>query len=421
MMPHLTMRSRVVVGAIGVPALLAGIVGTAASAPAVLPGVRPPAAPIDDQVAAADNGLKAAKRALDAAQTTLDQAAAQLPQAQARVQQALNDLAAAQEAEAQARKAVADAQKAVAAQRIQIAKTQADIDALKAQIAVLARQVYTSGGEYTELEILLESQDPSQFASQLNAVRRQARSNSGTLDRIVELKQELQAKLAQLAALEASAKASQEEADANAAKAEASKNDADAAQQRVQQIISQRQSAVAEADANRAKLKTIYLGLLAEQRRQAEEAARNHQIGSVAWAGQEAAAAHAVAFALSQVGHRYNPNGGTGPTYGCNGFSWRAWHEAGSKWPLLMAQDQSTSKYTQRVPLAAAKPGDVIFYRMNNGTDWRPNAIDHVGIIVDPASGKFVHAANSRDGVKLSNYKTEDHYSHPAAVVRVIR
>ena len=25
-------------------------------------------------------------------------------------------------------------------------------------------------------------------------------------------------------------------------------------------------------------------------------------------------------------------------------------------------------QYTQRVPLAAAKPGDVIFYRMNNGT-----------------------------------------------------
>ena len=55
---------------------------------------------------------------------------------------------------------------------------------------------------------------------------------------------------------------------------------------------------------------------------------------------------------------------------------------------------------------------------MNNGTDWRENAIDHVGIIVDPASGKFVHAANSHDGVKLSNYKTEAHYGDVAAVVR---
>ena len=88
---------------------------------------------------------------------------------------------------------------------------------------------------------------------------------------------------------------------------------------------------------------------------------------------------------------------------------------------MLMAQDQSTSKYTQRVALAAAKPGDVIFWRMNNGTDWRENAIDHVGIIVDPASGKFVHAANSRDGVKLSNYRTESNYQDVAAVVRVIR
>ncbi|MEI2729217.1 MAG: Chromosome partition protein Smc [Alphaproteobacteria bacterium ADurb.BinA280] len=421
MEPRLAKRNRAIVGAVSAPLLLAGMVGTAASSPAALLQVRVPAAPIDDQVDAANNGLKAAKHALVRAQATLDQAASALPQAEQRVQQALAALAQAQAAEARAREAVAAAQKAVAAQRVKIAKTQGEIDALKVQIAGLARQAYTNGGEYQELEILLESQDPSQFAAQLHAVRRQARSNSGTLDQIVELKQELQVKFAELAALEASAKASQQEADDNQAKAQSSKDDAAAAQQQVQQLVAKRQSAVAEADATRTKLKGIYLGLLAEQRRLAQEAARKNQIGSAAWAGQEAAAARAVSFAVSQVGHRYNPNGGTGPSYGCNGFSWRAWHEAGSKWPLLMAQDQSTSKYTQKVALSAAKPGDVIFWRMNNGTDWRENAIDHVGIIVDPASGKFVHAANSHDGVKLSNYKTEAHYGDVAAVVRVIR
>jgi cell wall-associated NlpC family hydrolase len=419
--PQLTKRSRVIVGAVSAPLLLVGVVGTAASSPAAPPQMWVPSAPIDDQVQAADSGLKAAKHALAVAQETLDEAAEELPKAQEQVQQALAASAAAQAAETRARAAVVSAQKAVAAQRVKISKTQGEIDALKDQIAWLARQAYTSGGDYQELEILLESQDPSQFAAQLHAVRRQARSNSSTLDQIVTLKAELQLKLSELAALEASAKANQQDADDNAAKAESAKNDATAAQQQVQELITRRASAVSQADANRTKLKGIYLGLLAEQRRLAEEAARKNQIGSATWAGQEAAAAHAVRFAVSQVGHRYNPNGGTGPSYGCNGFSWRAWHESGSKWPLLMAQDQSTSKYTQRVALAAAKPGDVIFWRMNNGTDWRENAIDHVGIIVDPASGKFVHAANSRDGVKLSNYRTESNYQDVAAVVRVIR
>lgn len=421
MKPQLTRGRRVLVGAVCVPALIAGIAASATGAPAIQRQLRTPAAPIDDQLNAASGSLKAAKLALANAQETLKQAESQLPQAQQRVQQALSDLEQAQAAEARARAAFAAAQKAVIAQKAQIAETQAEIDVLRSKIASLARQVYTSGGDYQELEILLEARDPSQFATQLNAVRRQSRSNSTALDEIVRLKQELQTKLAALAVLEGSAKASQEDADANAAKAEASKNDADAAQQQVEQLVTKRQAAVAEADASRAKLKTIYLGLLAEQRRQAEEAARRNQIGAATWTGQEGAAAHAVRFALSQVGHRYNPNGGTGPSYGCNGFSWRAWHEAGSKWPLLMAQDQSTSSYTRRVPLAAALPGDVIFWRMNNGTDWRENAIDHVGIIVDSASGKFVHAANSRDGVKLSNYKTEAHYQDVAAVVRVIR
>lgn len=421
MKPMPQRRRAVIVGALCVPALAASVLASAASASGFQQQLRAPASPIDDQVESANATLKSAKAALAATQKTLDEAAAQLPAAQARVQQALADVDEARAAESQARAAFAAAQKAVAAQRVQIEKTQREIDDLRDKIGALARQLYTTGGEYQELEILLESQDPSQFAAQLNAVKRQSRDNSTTLDQIVALKAELNAKLAQLATLERSAKASQESADANAAKAQTASEAAASAQQQVESLVAKRQEAVAQADANRAKLRTIYLGLLAEQRRQAEEAAKKKEIGSAVWTGQDGAAAHAVKFALSQVGHRYNSNGGTGPTYGCNGFTWRAWREAGSKWPLLMAQDQSTSSYTQRVPLSAAKPGDVIFWRMNNGTDWRENAIDHVGLIVDPASGKFVHAANSRDGVKISNYKTESSYRNVAAVVRVIR
>ena len=175
------------------------------------------------------------------------------------MQQALNDLAAAQEAEAQARKGSGGCAEGsrgstgFRSRRRRPTSTRSRRRSLSSPV-----RSTPAAGEYTEFEILLESQDPGQFASQLNAVRRQAQNNSGTLDRIVELKQELRAKLAQLAALEASAKRARRNRH-KCREGGGIKNDADAAQQRVQQIISQRQSAVAEADANRAKLKTIYL------------------------------------------------------------------------------------------------------------------------------------------------------------------
>lgn len=86
----------------------------------------------------------------------------------------------------------------------------------------------------------------------------------------------------------------------------------------------------------------------------------------------------------------------------------------------MLAQDQATSRrWVLPVSSAQAAPGDLIFWRFNNGTDGRPNAIDHVGIVVDPASGLFVEAANTARGVVTDNYKS-GHYSHPAAFGRVI-
>ena len=245
--------------------LLAGMVGTAASSPAALLQVRVPAAPIDDQVDAANNGLKAAKHALVRAQATLDQAASALPQAEQRVQQALAALAQAQAAEARAREAVAAAQKAVAAQRVKIAKTQGEIDALKVQIAGLARQAYTNGGEYQNSKscwsrkIRVSSRRNYMPSADRPAVTRGPSIRSSNSSR------NSKSSSLSLAALEASAKASQQEADDNQAKAQSSKDDAAAAQQQVQQLVAKRQSAVAEADATRTKLKGIYLGLLAER------------------------------------------------------------------------------------------------------------------------------------------------------------
>lgn len=137
--------------------------------------------------------------------------------------------------------------------------------------------------------------------------------------------------------------------------------------------------------------------------------------------GGTAAAQRAVKFALSQVGHDYNSNGGTGPTYGCNGFSWRAWHEAGSQWPLATANEQATNRrWVHEVPTGQEQVGDLIFWRMNNGTD-QPGRIDHVGIVVNPGQGLFVHASSPRTGVEINNYKSSSYYRSVAMFGRVVR
>jgi len=137
-------------------------------------------------------------------------------------------------------------------------------------------------------------------------------------------------------------------------------------------------------------------------------------------AGGSPQALAAVQFALSQVGHPYTHAGGTGPAYGCNGFAWRAWHEAGSNWPLQMANQQAlNSQWVVPVPAGQEQPGDLIFFRFNNGTDL-PGRIDHVGMVVNPGTGAFVHAASERTGVEVNNYKTTSYYRQPAMFGRMI-
>ncbi len=137
-------------------------------------------------------------------------------------------------------------------------------------------------------------------------------------------------------------------------------------------------------------------------------------------AGGSPRALAAVKFAISQVGHPYASAGGVGPAYGCNGFTWRAWHEAGSPWPLQMAHQQATNRrWVVPIPAGQEKPGDLIFWVFNNGTD-APGRIDHVAMVVNPGTGVMVQAGSTRTGVELNNYKTSSYYRSPAMFGRVI-
>lgn len=143
------------------------------------------------------------------------------------------------------------------------------------------------------------------------------------------------------------------------------------------------------------------------------------QFDGVIPAGGTPGARAAVTFALTQVGHAYNRNGGTGPTYGCNGFVWRAWHEAGSMWPVQVANDQAlNTQWVVPIARGQEQPGDLVFWRLNNGTA-PPGQIDHVGIVVNPEQGLFVHASSPRTGVEVNNYQSSSYYRNVAMFGRV--
>ena len=136
--------------------------------------------------------------------------------------------------------------------------------------------------------------------------------------------------------------------------------------------------------------------------------------------GETPAAAAAVALALAQGGKPFSEKDGIGPKFSRNGRVWRAWKEAGSKWPLASANTQALNrKWVVPIEPGQEKPGDLVFWRLNNATDL-PGRIDHVGLVVNPGKGVLVHASSPKTGVELNNYKSSSYYSGPAMFGRIV-
>lgn len=102
-----------------------------------------------------------------------------------------------------------------------------------------------------------------------------------------------------------------------------------------------------------------------------------------------AAIRQVIDFALSKVGGPY-VWGASGPdAYDCSGLTQAAWAQAG-----VRLTHYSGTQYTGTTPVArnAIQPGDLLyFYSIHQ----------HVGLYI--GGGKFVHAANSSDGIRLDS------------------
>lgn len=104
-----------------------------------------------------------------------------------------------------------------------------------------------------------------------------------------------------------------------------------------------------------------------------------------------------VNYALQFVGNRY-VWGGTSLTKGvdCSGFTMKIYEKYGVSLPHYSGSQPS---YGTKISRSEIRPGDLIFYGSGG-------KIDHVAIYI--GNGQIVHAANSRDGIKISNafYRT---------------
>ena len=98
----------------------------------------------------------------------------------------------------------------------------------------------------------------------------------------------------------------------------------------------------------------------------------------------------AIQAALSQLGVPYRyATASPGVSFDCSGLTYYAWAQAGVSLPRSSRMQADS---VPRVPIAAAQPGDLLFYY---------SPISHVGIYL--GNGQLVHAPNSSTHVKVSN------------------
>jgi cell wall-associated NlpC family hydrolase len=154
-------------------------------------------------------------------------------------------------------------------------------------------------------------------------------------------------------------------------------------------VINSSKTAIEAARAQQQALLNQVRGEIAAE--VAAERARRDAAARAAFPGPDVgppngSAAQAIAYARAVIGAGYSTNPRTGPTYDCSGLTWSAWHAAGVNIP-----NSSGGQYSglPKIPLAAAQPGDLIF--------WGPNGSSHVGLYV--GGGRIIDASSGQGQV----------------------
>lgn len=275
-----------------------------------------PSQSFDDKLDAASSQLSSASKKVRAAKLVLEETNKKLPDAKRKVAKAQAAYRAAQErteaAQAKVRRAEAKTVKAEA----EIAKVKGEIQELREQVGILARAVYVNGGNWQELEMLLEASTPSEFAERLVSYRRVAKSQNNSLDYLAEAQVRLGKLLAKLEALQQEAQAGRDAAAKAQGEARDAAAQADKYKAELDALAAKRAQALKDARSDRDQVKSMYDDLLEAQR---------------------AALAASAAKANSGSKRPSGSNGGSGNSGGSNGGSGGSGGQTSSgslSWPL---------------------------------------------------------------------------------------
>ncbi len=240
--------------------MLLGLTLGGAGIPALADDINEDVADASDDLARADAKVEAAIQRLNAAQQ-------QLPGARQELAAAQSELTQAQQRKAAADVKVAEAIAKVTRAKQQIAETEQQIAFLEQRIGQMAREVYQAGGVNSEMEVLLDSDDPGDFASRLETLRSIAQGNNNTLTDLDAAKAQLNVRLASLRLLEDEAEKAQAEAQKEVDAAAAAKAKADAAKLKIDELVAGRVSALRDAKVRKQSVRRQYEQLKAEQDR----------------------------------------------------------------------------------------------------------------------------------------------------------
>ena len=112
--------------------------------------------------------------------------------------------------------------------------------------------------------------------------------------------------------------------------------------------------------------------------------------------------------ALGQIGRPYRYGGGDGDGFDCSGLVQFVFEQAGVQLPRTAARQHDDGR---RIPLTAAAPGDLVFFRIDGAL--------HVAVYI--GNGRFVHAPASGRDVMISALDAPFWQDHFVDAVRILR
>jgi murein DD-endopeptidase MepM/ murein hydrolase activator NlpD len=221
---------------------------------------------VDKKVEAVEDDLAESSKAVAKAAAALKRAEVEIPKAQRELREARTELNAAREVEQVILEQLAIAQQQVAREQALVDAVLADMESTRDTIGSIARTVYTQG-PYAEVELVLESQDPGDFAERLQSVRTVVKGQDRALAGLAEQRADLQRRTDDLKAAQYVVEQRRKEATEKRKVAESAADRAVAAKNKIDELVAARKSALGVASREKANTARQLRALKNEQSR----------------------------------------------------------------------------------------------------------------------------------------------------------